>query len=350
MTPAAAPTTAWPSIATTRLRPGAPGLRRAGSLGRRIRKDDQSGTQVIYDYYYNVAWQLLEVRKDCSPNAHKQYVWSARYIDAPVLRDRDADDDSETGHLGKTDSGLDQRLYYLTDANMNVTCLTDENGDAVERYHYSPYGEVTFMDGSWGSRSSSSYDNNVLYCGYYRDAETGLYSVRNRFYHAPLGRWLQRDPLAYVDGMSLYEYCAGMSVSVVDPSGLGALGKFLDQLFGRTARPGDTQILNQLEVEGTPGEQMEQERRFVERSRVKQRREIRENAGAYGGVVLGGIFTGIMEAQDIADAGCMPVDIAVAIALAAGNVIGARNIQNAITGERWRFDQDGYHGFRGHHT
>jgi len=37
-----------------------------------------------------------------------------RYIDAPVLRDRDVE---AGGDLGKSGSGLDQRLYYTTDAN-----------------------------------------------------------------------------------------------------------------------------------------------------------------------------------------------------------------------------------------
>ena len=30
-----------------------------------------------------------------------QYVWDLRYIDAPVLRDRDSDADAQTGGLGK---------------------------------------------------------------------------------------------------------------------------------------------------------------------------------------------------------------------------------------------------------
>jgi hypothetical protein len=114
----------------------------------------------------------------------RQSVWSARYIDAPILQDRDSDNDGvlTDGSLGITDSGLDERVYYLTDANMNVTALVDTSGNAVERYYYGPYGNVTMMDGSWTGRASSSYDNPILFCGYYRDSETGLYHVRNRMY------------------------------------------------------------------------------------------------------------------------------------------------------------------------
>ena len=95
-----------------------------------------------------------------------QCVLSRRYIDAPVLRDRDADADSSTGDLGVTGSGLDERLYYTTDANMNVTALIGTDGSALERYVYDPYGQVTIYDDDWSdTRSSSSYANAILYCG-----------------------------------------------------------------------------------------------------------------------------------------------------------------------------------------
>ena len=45
------------------------------------------------------------------------------------------------------------------------------------------------------------------------DAVTGQYHFWARTYSPTLGRWLQRDPLGYVDGVSLYEY------AVSDPIG-----------------------------------------------------------------------------------------------------------------------------------
>jgi YD repeat-containing protein len=84
-----------------------------------------------------------------------QFVWSARYVDAPVLRDRSADLDNSTGSLGKSGSGLEQRLYYATDANMNVTALINTDGTVAERYRYDPYGNVTVLDADWGIISLS---------------------------------------------------------------------------------------------------------------------------------------------------------------------------------------------------
>jgi len=53
---------------------------------------------------------------------------------------------------------------------------------------------------------SPAHDNHILFAGYWRDSQTGLYHARNRMYHVQLGLCLQRDPLGHVDGMSLYEY------------------------------------------------------------------------------------------------------------------------------------------------
>jgi hypothetical protein len=39
-------------------------------------------------------------------------------------------------------------------------------------------------------------------------------------YHPTLGRWLQRDPIGYADGMGLYEYVSTSPVAACDPHGL----------------------------------------------------------------------------------------------------------------------------------
>jgi len=185
------------------------------------------GTLDSYRHFFYSGWQLVETREtdDAGEPAwyvrpEYQYVWSARYIDAPILRDENAN-----GVGGCNDVSGDERLYYLTDANMNVTALADTTGAVVERYAYDPYGEVTIYDGSWANPSStSSYDNPILFCGYYRDVETGLYHVRNRPYHPLLGAWLARDFEGYIDGMSLYAYVSCKPISWGDPLGLAADG------------------------------------------------------------------------------------------------------------------------------
>ncbi len=123
-------------------------------LNRRVKKhlDSQSpaapdGIDKYKHYFYNAGWQVLETRDTTTESDQPenlqpkyQYVWSARYIDSAILRDENTDVDNLCD---------DQRLYYLTDANFNVTTLIDIAGDAVERYLYDPYGKVTIYTGDW---------------------------------------------------------------------------------------------------------------------------------------------------------------------------------------------------------
>jgi RHS repeat-associated protein len=49
--------------------------------------------------------------------------------------------------------------------------------------------------------------------------ETGLYYYRARYMDTVQGRFLQRDPLGYRDGLNVYEYVRGRPVNGADPSG-----------------------------------------------------------------------------------------------------------------------------------
>ena len=84
-------------------------------------------------------------------------------------------------------------------------------------------------------------DSRRLYAGYEFDPVLGLagasvYHVRNRVYDAENGRWTKRDPLGYVDGPSMYEYCRGMAMEARDASGLAVayatLGDCSEYHFG----------------------------------------------------------------------------------------------------------------------
>jgi len=146
-----------------------------------------------------------------------------RHVAAVASGDIRANKTCEQGvSPGDCTDGSDERLHYLTDANINVVALVDGDGVAVERYAYDPYGNVTVLDADFSADAdgASDYDNPVLYCGYWRDAETQLYHVRYRYYHPRLGCWITRDPREYSDGMSLYQYLGSDPVGYTDAAGL----------------------------------------------------------------------------------------------------------------------------------
>jgi RHS repeat-associated protein len=175
------------------------------------------------DYFYNASWQVVEERellntpsKTTEATVPKyQWVWDLRYVDAPVLRDENKDGD------GDCVDGTDERLYYLQDANFNVTALVTPAGAVAERYAYDPYGNAAVFTSAWVTQAPTVYNNEILFGGYRLNQETSLYLSRNRDYHPTLGRWLQRDPVGYAGGGSnLYEYAGSMPTVAVDPSGL----------------------------------------------------------------------------------------------------------------------------------
>ena len=85
-----------------------------------------------------------------------------------------------------------------------------------------PLREVTYRDPDFSvaSTQSSTIGNEHLFTGRRTDPQTGLQLNRRRFYHAPLGRWVNRDPIGYAGGVNLYLYVDGYPVGSVDSSGL----------------------------------------------------------------------------------------------------------------------------------
>jgi RHS repeat-associated protein len=227
-------------------------------------------------HLYDASWRLLESRIDAdfdpietSPDfeEHAQLVWGLRYIDDIVSTRRDLNPAEE--------DGAEVRMFHATDAQFSSVAVLLDNGSLLERVAYSPYGvarhqwpadasgdgavnsaDLSIVLSSYGSITSTTYrseadfnrDGNVDaadlaavlsyaaalpegalssagianrtgYCGYRFAPETEMYLARNRWNSPPLGRWIQRDPLGYVDGMGLYEYVRGAPLNGVDPPG-----------------------------------------------------------------------------------------------------------------------------------
>ncbi|HEX8911045.1 MAG TPA: RHS repeat-associated core domain-containing protein [Humisphaera sp.] len=180
------------------------------------RTEDPAGTPARDDLYYNEGWQVLEVRRDGDTDPREQWVWDPRYVDAAVVRFLDANLDGDVADVG------DSTLYPTQDANFNVTGLVNAStGSVVERYAYDPYGEVTVLDANFTPDADGVSDCtwNILYQGRKWDALTHDYDARNREYSSSIGRWTQRDPQGYVDGMSLYENVMSRPTGLTDPYG-----------------------------------------------------------------------------------------------------------------------------------
>jgi RHS repeat-associated protein len=94
------------------------------------------------------------------------------------------------------------------------------NNVLVERYAYDVFGRPTIRDANGAEISETAVGNPYLFTGRRYDAETALYYYRARYYDYYAGRFLQPDPLGYVDGFNLYAYVANNPLAWVDPFGL----------------------------------------------------------------------------------------------------------------------------------
>jgi RHS repeat-associated protein len=177
--------------------------------GRRVR-ETRSGTTT--DLLYSNERQVLEERVGSAIGS--SYVWSPVFVDAMIVRDRDTD----------ANGTLDERLYAVQNANYDVAALINTSGTVVERYAYDPFGVFTVLTGSWGSRSSSSYDWKHLYQGEAWDQDSGMYNSESRLYSPTLGRWNEPDPLGGGSGeFNLYRSRKNSPAGNQDPSGLVAI-------------------------------------------------------------------------------------------------------------------------------
>ncbi|OGQ06140.1 MAG: hypothetical protein A3F82_04675 [Deltaproteobacteria bacterium RIFCSPLOWO2_12_FULL_44_12] len=193
------------------------------ALGRRIFKTvDGQMTRYIFEGIHIIA----EVAPD--DFIAKEFIYgstslttSGNSIDDPI---------AFFSNLELRTQNLERLYYYHTDALGSVVALTDADGAIAESYKYGAYGEVEIQDASGALLEDSAAGNPFLYTGQMYDAETGFYYYKARYYHPTLGRFLQRDPLGYVDGYNLYSYVNNNPLNWVDPMGFGKEKEF----WGRT--------------------------------------------------------------------------------------------------------------------
>ncbi len=181
------------------------------ALGRRVEKHVVSGA---------VTTRYILDGQDIVEEFDGNNTWLARYfhedrIDHPRAMDRadiaDVDGDSNTAEI--------LRFTYHQNALGNVSEISAPGGGVVEWVTYDAYGKATVRNSAGTTQGSSYVGNPFLFTGREFDAESGMYHYRARAYDPETGRFLQRDPLGYVDGLGLYEYVGSRPSTSVDPSG-----------------------------------------------------------------------------------------------------------------------------------
>ena len=170
------------------------------ALNRRIQKMVVEPVETTTNYYY-CGDQAIEER-DANNAVLATYIFGIS-----------VDDVLQMQRGGNT-------YYYHKNHLGSVVALTDGSGNLVERYEYDPYGQPTILDANDNVLSQSAVGNSILFTDRDYDAETGLYYYRARTMHPILGRFMQHDPLMYVDGFNMYCYVNNKPILLVDNDGL----------------------------------------------------------------------------------------------------------------------------------
>ena len=175
-------------------------------MGRRIEKKVFTGEvltrhlRFVYSEY-----KLIEELDALNNNATlRRYTWQPNDVGLDVP-------------LSAFDLAENKTYFYHTDANKNVTELTDSEGTVVAHYEYSPFGMVTKLSGDYAATNPFRFS-----CEYY-DSETGLVYYNYRYYDPQLGRWLSRDPIEEDGGWNLYEMSWNSIINLWDNLGLDSM-------------------------------------------------------------------------------------------------------------------------------
>jgi len=114
----------------------------------------------------------------------------------------------------------EKRYIPLHDIRGSITTLIDFQGNIVEQYRYSAFGEREFFSPSGERQQKSAAGNPWQYSGKRFDEESGLLAFGMRYYDPSLGRWTTPDPADFIDGTNLYAYVHNNPLLYVDQYGL----------------------------------------------------------------------------------------------------------------------------------
>ena len=89
--------------------------------------------------------------------------------------------------------------------------ITDATGVSVATYTFDPFGNLVV--------STGTASTNLRYAGQYRDAESGVYYLRTRYYDPSTGQFLSKDPAVSLTRQP-YSYVGGNPLNRGDPTGL----------------------------------------------------------------------------------------------------------------------------------
>jgi RHS repeat-associated protein len=184
-------------------------------LGQRVGKID-TGVQTNYLIDPNGILPQVLSETDASNNLLAFYVYDG------------------AGLVAKITPG-NQYYFYHYDSLGSTIAITDNAGQVVNTYCYSPEGLVGAQE---------TILNPFTYVGRFgvMAEGNGLYYMRARYYDPETGIFISKDPIGYLGGLNLFTYVGGNPLNRIDPLGLAVviLNDPIKDLFGSDGGCGES--------------------------------------------------------------------------------------------------------------
>ena len=128
--------------------------------------------------------------------------------------------------------------YYLKNMQGDIIGILDDN-QLIAKYCYDAWGKLISVTDENDIDVSADTNhiankNHFRYRGYYYDAETGLYYIKNRYYNPEWRRFINADGIIGANknilGYNLFAYCSNNPVNYYDYNGLSIFSKIKNKL------------------------------------------------------------------------------------------------------------------------
>ncbi len=202
--------------------------------------DDAAGTAPIARYAYNARGERVAVQArgadrptyflhhggrvsaelDADGRVRRHYI----YLDGVPVATIDREHASARYPAGRLETRA--RIRFLHANHLRAPQLaTDEQGRAVWRAAYGPFGEppnlaATPSEASAPAARDAGYRQPLAFAGQVRDESTGLHYNVQRYYDPRSGQYLSPDPLGPAATLAAYAYVDANPRSALDPLGL----------------------------------------------------------------------------------------------------------------------------------
>jgi RHS repeat-associated protein len=151
--------------------------------------------------------------------------------------------------LAQEQIATSETRWLLTDHLGTVRDMVGSTGGVLNHLQYDSFGNLL-------AQSTPTIATRYGFTGREFDSSLGLYYYRARYYSPELGRFLQQDPLGFIDGTNPTSYVNNSPVIYTDPTGNfgivgGIIGGGVDLLLQLSQNGWNFSCVNYWEVAGS---------------------------------------------------------------------------------------------------